>query len=192
MSIKVSEIIAKYRDSQKTASAPEKVETKETVAIKTAAEAGMSDAENLVKVAAVLGDVISERVIANLSDFFGTDNEKTASLQELVAEALIKAADAVSGTAGVREVAADQAEGLQIDETAVHHATLAAQAATDAITSLQGGDEHTATQQMATAASALETAKAVAARSQNPAVHEHVNAASGIVAQAAGAAGAGE
>jgi hypothetical protein len=192
MSVKISEILARYRNQKTAGEQVAPVESKETVAIKTAAEAGMQDAENLMKVAAVMGDVISERIIANLNDFFGSDAEKTASLQELVAEALIKAADAVTGTAGNKEIAADQAEALQIDETAVHHATLAAQAATDAVTSLAGGDEQTATQQMATAASALETAKSMGARSKNPAVHEHINAASSIVAQAAGAAGAGE
>jgi hypothetical protein len=188
----VKDIVEKYRSLGTKVASAAPVEDPMQAAVKTAAESGINDADALMKVAAVLGDVISERIISNIQGFFGEDVEKTASFQELVAESILKVADAVTGTAGLREVAADQAEALQIDETAVNHATLAAQAATDAVSSIQSGDEHTATQQMATAAAALESAKQMAERSQSPAVHQHIAAASQIVAQAAGAAGAGE
>ena len=183
----VKDILEKYKMS-KTAGVATPV-AEPTSPIKTASEAGVRDAENLMKVAAAIGDAISDRIVSNLQDFFGGNAEKTASFQNLMADSLVKAAEQVSGTAGYSAVAADQAEHLQLQEVAVHHANTAAQAASDAIQSMADGDEHTAAQQMGVAASNISSAKHFSQRVQAPEVHAHIEQAAAIVAQAAQAAG---
>lgn len=206
----LNDIMAKYRDdSVKTAGVSNTAEglqaqaDVEASAIKTAHENGMRDADNMMKVAAAMGDVIGNRIAdvveTRIAESFGYSPEvaKTASLQDIMVDALysvaeqVKVAEQVVGTTANAAIATQKAEEVQIQETAAHHANLAAQSASDAVQSLQQGDHHTATQMMSTAATAIETAKQMAARiPANAAVAQHVNEASAIVTEAANIAAA--
>ena len=159
--------------------------------IKLATEAGVKDADNLMKVANVLGDVIGERVVARIAESFGQSPEvlKTASLQDMLFETVVKIAEQVTGNTAVGGASAVHAETLQIAESAAHHANLAVQSASDAVQSIQQGDEHSAAQMFATAANAIETAQRFASRVNVPEVHQHVSECAQVVNQATSMAG---
>ena len=188
--MRLDEIVEKFKaGSNKTASV---AEVHEEAVEKTAYEQGAMEAENMVKVAAALGDIIGNRVAdvieARITESFGYSPEvcKTASLQDIMYDAMYKVAEQVGGTAAQSNVSTTLAEEAQIGETAAHHANLAAASAADAVQSLAQGDEHTATQALATAGQAIETAKELASRiPANAAVAQHVNDASAIVSEAA-------
>lgn len=152
-----------------------------------AAELGAQEADNMIKVAQQLGSVIgfyaANTIRAELG--FGGGLAKSASLQDMMYYTMAKVAEDKAGMPATKAVANQQAEQKQIDELAAHHATTAAQAAVDAVQSAQSGDEHTATQMMSSAASAISTAKNIVARSASPEVHAHVEECAGVVAQAA-------
>jgi hypothetical protein len=199
----IANILARYRtDAVKTAGV-EKVETAVESAVKTAHENGAREADNMMKVAAAMGDVIGNRIAdivsSRIAESFGYDPEvtKTASLQEIMYDAMlsvaeqVKVAEQVTGNTFNGAVSTQKAEEVQIQELAAHHANLAAQSASDAVQSLQQGDEHTAAQAMNTAANAIEVAKQLAGRiPANAAVANHVNEASSIVSEAANMAAA--
>ena len=194
--MRLSQIVDKYRtEAVKTAGVAQVEDTVEN-AVKTAHENGAHEAESMMKVAAAMGDVIGNRiadvVAGRLAESFGYDPEvmKTASLQDVMTDAMYKVAEQVTGTTANAAIATQQAEELQITELAAHHANLAAQSASDAVQSLQQGDEHTATQAMSTAANAIEVAKNLASRVQSPEINNHVNEAAKIVAEAASMAAA--
>ena len=186
----LDEIVKKYQaGSEKTASV---AGVYEEAVEKTAYEQGAQEAENMVKVASALGDIIGNRIAdvveARIAESFGYNPEvcKTASLQDVMFDALYKVAEQVGGTTANANVSTTLAEESQIGETAAAHANLAAASAADAVQSLAQGDEHTATQALATAGQAIETAKELASRiPANAAVAQHVNDASAIVSEAA-------
>lgn len=194
----IKDIMARYQNNSLVDVATKSAGAQEPVAndtqadpVKIAHEAGVRDAENLMKVANVLGDVIGERVVAKIAESFGHNPEvsKTASLQDMLLDTVVKIAEQVTGNTAVGGASAVHAETLQIAESAAHHANLAVQSASDAVQSLHQGDEHTAAQQFATAANAIEQAQRFAARVQVPEVHQHVAECANIVNSAAGAAG---
>lgn len=199
----IAQILAKYRtDAVKTAGV-ENVEPAVESAVKTAHENGAREADNMMKVASAMGDVIGNRIAdivsARIATSFGYDPEvtKTASLQDIMYDALytvaeqVKVAEQVVGTTANAAIASQKAEEVQIQELAAHHANLAAQSASDAVQSLQQGDEHTAAQAMNTAANAIEVAKQLSGRIPgNAAVVQHVTEASAIVSDAANMAAA--
>lgn len=186
----LDEIVKKYQaGSEKTASV---AEVYEEAVEKTAYEQGAQEAENMVKVASALGDIIGNRIAdvveARIAESFGYNPEvcKTASLQDVMFDALYKVAEQVGGTTANANISTALAEEAQIGETAAAHANLAAASAADAVQSLAQGDEHTATQALATAGQAIETAKELSSRiPANAAVAQHVNDASAIVSEAA-------
>lgn len=199
----IAQILAKYRTEAVKTAGVEKVENVVESAVKTAHVNGAHEADNMMKVAAAMGDVIGNRIAdvvsARIAESFGYDPEvtKTASLQDIMYDALysvaeqVKVAEQVVGTTANAAIASQKAEEVQIQEAAAHHANLAAQSASDAVQSLQQGDEHTAAQAMSTAANAIEVAKQLAARIPgNDAVANHVNEASSIVSEAANMAAA--
>lgn len=193
----IADIVAKYNTEQVKTAGVDKVETAVESAVKTAHENGAREADNMMKVAAAMGDVIGNRVAdivnARIAESFGYDPEvmKTASLQDVMYDAMYKVAEQITGTTVNAAVATQKAEEVQIGELAAHHANLAAQSASDAVQSLQQGDEHTAAQAMNTAANAIEVAKQLAGRvPANPAVANHVNEAASIVSEAANMAAA--
>jgi hypothetical protein len=194
----IKDILQKYStEQQKTASAaPAAVAgapavSEEDNPIKIARDLGVRDSENLMKVAALVGDVIGERAVAKIAESFGYDPEvmKVASIQDLLFDSIIKVAEQVTGTTVSAASATEHAENLQISESAAHHANAAATAAADAVQSLQQGDEHTCAQMMASATSHLQSAKQFAARVGIPEVHNHVNEAAQIVGEAADVVG---
>ena len=193
----LDQIMQKYA-SENVKQASEKVEEKvETAVEKTAYEQGADEAQNMVKIANALGDIIGNRVAevveARIAQSFGYDPEvmKTASISDVMFDAMYKVAEQVGGTAAQNAVSTAHAEELQIGESAAHHANLAAASAADAIQSLAQGDHHSATQLLATAGNAIDVAKQFAERVPgNPAVAQQVNEASAIVAEAANQAAA--
>lgn len=193
----IKDIMARYQTNdvggaQKMASAQTQTNVEvETDPVKLAHEAGVRDAENLLKVANVIGDVIGERVVAKIAESFGYDPEvmKTASLQDVLYDTITKVAEQVTGNTAVGGASSVHAETLQIAESAAHHANLAVRSASDAVQALHQGDEHTAAQQFATAANAIEVAQRFAARVEVPEVHQHVAECADIVNQAASMAG---
>lgn len=186
----LDEILKKVQ-SEKTAS-DNTVATSDSPIEKTAYEQGAAEAENMVKIAASLGDIIGNRVAdvveGRLAQSFGYDPEvvKQASLSDILDDAILsKYADQLAGSAA-NAPSTVLAEQQQIGEAAAHHATLAAASAADAVQSLHQGDEHTAVQQLATAGDSIANAKQLAARvPENAAVAQHVSEAAAIVAQAA-------
>ena len=182
--------ILKKVQSEKTAS--DNTVTDNSSVEKTAYEQGAAEAENMVKIAASLGDIIGNRVAdvveGRLAQSFGYDPEvvKQASLSDILDDAILsKYADQLAGSAA-NAPSTVLAEEQQIGEAAAHHATLAAASAADAVQSLHQGDEHTAVQQLATAGDSIANAKELAARvPANAAVAQHVEEAAAIVAQAA-------
>lgn len=187
----INEIIAQYStNAVKTAGVAEVATTVES-AVKQASENGVHEAENMMKIASVMGDVIGNRIAdiveSRLATSFGYDPEvmKTASIQDVMYDALYKVAEHVNGTQGNAAVAAQNAEEVQLSEAVAHHANLAATSASDAVQSLQQGDNHTATQQMNTSVGAIQVAQQLAARiPNNAAVANHVNEAAAIVEDA--------
>lgn len=183
--------ILKKVQSEKTAS-DNTLATSDSPIEKTAYEQGAAEAENMVKIAASLGDIIGNRVAdvveGRLAQSFGYDPEvvKQASLSDILDDAILsKYADQLAGSAA-NAPSTVLAEQQQIGEAAAHHATLAAASAADAVQSLHQGDEHTAVQQLATAGDSIANAKQLAARvPENAAVAQHVGEAAAIVAQAA-------
>lgn len=194
----IADIVAKYSTETVKTAGVQKTEDVVYSAVKTAHENGAHEAENMMKVASAMGDVIGNRIAdivsSRIAESFGYDPEvtKTASLQDIMYDAIyrvaeqVKVAEQVTGTTANAAVASQHAEELQIQETAAHQANLAAQSSSDAVQSLQQGDEHTAAQAMNTAAAAIESAKQMAARiPYNAAVAQLVAEASAIVAEAA-------
>ena len=194
----LEDLLEKYqKGSVKTASEVTPVAPISTEVEKTAYEQGADEAQNMVKVAAALGDIIGGRIAdvveQRLAESFGYDSSvlKTASMQDVMYDSLCKIAEQVSGNTAQKAVSDQLAEEQQIGEAAAHHANLAAASATDAIQSLNAGDEHTATQMLATAGNAIEVAKNFASRVPgNAAVAQHVNEAAAVVSQAANDAAA--
>lgn len=189
----LEEIIKKAQsESVKTASEQAPAAPAQLAVEKTAYEQGANEAENMMKIAAALGDIIGNRaadvIEARISESFGYDPEvlKTASISDVMLDAMYKVAEQVGGTAAESAVSTAKAEEQQIGEAAAHHANLAAASASDAIQSLSQGDAHSATQLLATAGNAIEVAKNFASRvPANQAVAAHVNEAAAVVAQAA-------
>lgn len=196
--MQLKDILQKY-SQEKIAKETPSAEPKEVTASveKTAYEQGAEEAQNMVKIANALGDIIGNRAAdimeARLAQSFGYDPEvmKTASMTDVIFDAMTKVAEQVGGTAAQNAVSTAHAEELQISESAAHHANLAAASAADAIQSLAQGDEHSATQLLATAGGAIEVAKNFASRIPgNAAVAQQVNEANSIVAAAANQAAA--
>lgn len=158
--------------------------------VKLASDAGIRDGENLMKVAAYVGDVIGDRVVSRIAESFGYSPEvtKVASLQDIILDTFTKIAEQVGGGTASGALAATDAEAAQVAEDAVHHATMAINAANDVIASLGQGDEHTAVQMLDSAKSSIQTAKEIASRVNHPAVNAHVQEAASAVAQAASVA----
>ena len=144
----------------------------DSVVEKTAKEAGMTDAEQLTKLASHMGELIGRQA-------FATFMEKMADVNAIAPGGL--------SAAGTGQVAADKAEDDQTGRLAVHNAELAVTSANDAVKSLEQGDEHTANAMFATAAGAIETAKALAAKAC-PEVQAKVNEAAAAVSGAANTA----
>ena len=191
----LNDIVQKYQNTK--IASETKVEERVASVEKTAYEQGAEEAQNMVKVASALGDIIGNRVAdiveARIAGSFGYDPEvmKTASLSDVMYDAMYKVAEQVGGTSAQNAMSSALAEEQQIGESAAHHANLAAASASDAIQSLTQGDEHTATQLLATAGNAIEVAKDFAGRiPANAAVANHVNEANAIVAEAADIAAA--
>lgn len=180
--MQLKDVLEQFKSRQKTAS-----EAPVNDPIKTAADLGVRDAENLVKAASFMGTVMGEAFLQTVQSGF-EEMQKEAALQEEMLREYTKIAEQVGGTTASGVAAADQAEQLQLAESAAHHANLAVQASHDAVQSLSQGDEHTATQALSTAASAITKAKEFAAQTAIQEVHAHVEEAAGIVAEAAGMA----
>lgn len=178
-----------YGDATKTASANDNSNVSNEP-VKLASDVGFSDGENLTKVAAYVGDIIGDRVVSRIAESFGYSPEvtKVASLQDVLFDAFTKIAEQVGGTTASGALAATDAESAQVAEDAVHHATMAVNAANDVTASLGQGDEHTAVQMLDSAKSSIQTAKELAARINHPAVNAHVQEAASAVAQAASVA----
>lgn len=171
----IKDIVDQYKPA-KTAAA------QSTDLVKTAKEAGVEDGEKLLKLANHIGELI------------GTTAGNRAV--EIIKQAFVAAEDNHSAVGGMNaqgsgQQAAAESEDDQVAQLALHHAELAQTAATDAADAMGRGDQHTATQQFATAANSLNTAKVLAARCSNTDVHAKVNAAAGVVGSHASAASAG-
>ncbi|MDD2231243.1 MAG: hypothetical protein PHY48_17810 [Candidatus Cloacimonetes bacterium] len=195
--MRLEQIIQKHHAEATLTAGVSKVASAVASNTKTASENGAQEADNMMKVASVLGDVIGNRIAdvveARLAQSFGYDAEvmKTASLQDVMLDSMYKVAEQVTGQTAVGLSSTAQAEELQISESAAHHANLAAQAASDAVQALATDDQHTATQMMATAAGSIQTAQQFASRiPNNAAVANHVGEASAIVSEAADIAAA--
>lgn len=155
--------------------------------IKVASEAGAKEAETMMKVAGAIGDMIGDRTIQKLAAWMGYDEDvvKVASFQDLMLDSMCKVAEDIQGTTPQAAAEQTNVEKLQIGEAAAHAATMAANCASDAVQSIEQGDQHTSAHQLETAQRHLEVAQQHAVRTDNPAVHSHVQAAADIVATAA-------
>jgi len=191
MSKTIDEIMnAYYGDDNGTKTASAVSNNPASEPVKLASDAGIRDGENLMKVAAYVGDVIGDRVVSRIAESFGYNPEvtKVANLQEVIFDAFTKIAEQVGGTTASGAIATTDAEAAQVAEDAVHHATMAINAANDVTASLGQGDEHTAVQMLDSAKSSIQTAKELASRVNHPAVNAHVQEAASAVAQAASVA----
>lgn len=188
----ISEILKNVRQSAtKTASAV--TEPAADTSMKVAMEAGAADADRLLKVASSLGDAVAEQFISQVKSAFGYDPTaeavKTATIQDLMYDTMYKIAEDVAmnvnnGLPASAVASKEQAHQDQIADLTVHYATMAARAANDAVNSLQQGDEHTAIMQFTSAADMIGKAKSLAVQCEHPEVHDHVEQAAAVVAQA--------
>lgn len=181
----VDDILKKYASAQNIESGNANA-TSETDPVKLAAEAGIRDAEAMMKVASLMGDIVGHRAVQVIAESFGYDPEvmKVASLQDVMLDSMIKISEQVNGTQASASAATTLAEQGQVDESAAHHANIAVRAATDAVQSLGQGDQHTAAQMLNSAAASVQAAQHHASRTNNPAVHQMVAEASQTVAEA--------
>jgi fumarylacetoacetate (FAA) hydrolase family protein len=112
----IADIVAKYRTEAVKTAGVEKVENTVESAVKTAHENGAREAENMMKVAAAMGDVIGNRiadiVTARIAESFGYDPEvmKTASLQDVLYDTITKVAEQVTGNTAVGGASSVHAE----------------------------------------------------------------------------------
>lgn len=179
----VDQILQKYAGAQS-------LETGEAAPaadpVKLASEAGVRDAESMMKIATLMGDIVGQRAVQVIAESFGYDPEvmKVASLQDVMFDSVLKIAEQVNGTQASAAQSTTLAEQGQVDESAAHHANIAVRCATDAVQSLGQGDHHTAAQMLESAASNIQSATHHASRTANPAVHQLVNEAAAAVSEA--------
>ena len=175
--------------------------------VKTAHAQGVEDAESMIKVARYTGDVIGQQVVdtalAGICESFGYDPGvlKTASITDVIDDAVacsfVKIAEQISGqTGGANLESTALAEAGQLASEGKSHATIAIQAANDAVASVDQGDPNTAAKSMEAAANSLAAAKQIAEIVPDPELANQVAEASqevGTAAQAiAGTAAAAE
>lgn len=164
--------------------------------VKTAHDQGVEDAESMIKVARYTGDVIGQQVVdtalAGICESFGYDPGvlKTASISDVIDDAVacsfMKIAEQISGQTGGAELQSTAlAEAGQLVSEGKSHATMAVQAANDAVASVSQGDANTATKSMEAAANSLATAKQIAEVVPDPELANQVQIASQEVGNAA-------
>ena len=150
----------------------------------------------MIKVARYTGDVIAQQVVdtalAGICESFGYDPGvlKTASISDVIDDAVacsfMKIAEQISGQTGGAELQSTAlAEAGQLVSEGKSHATMAVQAANDAVASVSQGDANTATKSMEAAANSLATAKQIAEVVPDPELANQVQIASQEVGNAA-------
>lgn len=154
--------------------------------IKLASELGAQEADKITKLASYMGELIGQAASRSFAEFLGYEGSvvKQASFQDLLIDSMIKVADQVSGNTAQGFESTNEAASLQADESAAHHANMAARSAMGALEAAQQGDGHTAGQLVQSAQSFLEQAKGHAAETNNPAVIDHIDEAEEVVAHA--------
>lgn len=166
--------------------------------MKTAHAQGIEDSERLTKIAAYTGDILGNqaydifhgRFAASLGFDLEDEVVKEASIQDMLtvcmADCLEKIAENYSPqTGGANLVSTQQAAADQVREAGKGHATIAVQAAQDALASVAQGDPNTAIQSMNTAAQNITLAQQATSVVDDPELSSQVAEASQIVAQAA-------
>ena len=183
MSNLVQDVLAGYTGSQKQASAFTGMETDP---IKLASEMGAQEADRITKIASYMGEIMGQSASRAFCEALGYEPGvlKEASLQDVMADAMYKAAAQVSGNTAQSAISAAEAGTLQATESAVHHAEMAARSAIDAVQAADQGDGHTAGQQLQSSHAFLEQAKAHAADAADLDVHDQIAEVEQIVAQA--------
>ena len=170
------------------------------VMMKTAHAQGIEDAERVIKVASYTGDVMGNqafetfhgRVAASLG--FNPEDEvvKQASIADMLDVAAFaafeKIAETYSPQTGGANLESTQLAGAdQLREEGKAHALLAAQAAQDALASIDQGDANTAIQSMNTASQNITLAQQANQAVADPELQAQVAEASQVVAQVASA-----
>lgn len=170
------------------------------VMMKTAHAQGIEDAERVIKVASYTGDVMGNqafetfhgRVAASLG--FNPEDEvvKQASIADMLDVAAFaafeKIAETYSPQTGGANLESTQLAGAdQLREEGKAHALLAAQAAQDALASVDQGDANTAIQSMNTASQNITLAQQANQAVADPELQAQVAEASQVVAQVASA-----
>lgn len=168
------------------------------VMLKTAHAQGIEDAERVIKVASYTGDVMGNqafetfhgRVAASLG--FNPEDEvvKQASIADMLDVAAFaafeKIAETYSPQTGGANLESTQLAGAdQLREEGKAHALLAAQAAQDALASIDQGDANTAIQSMNTASQNITLAQQANQAVADPELQAQVAEASQVVAQVA-------
>ena len=168
--------------------------------MKTAHAQGIEDAERVIKVASYTGDVMGNqafetfhgRVAASLG--FNPEDEvvKQASIADMLDVAAFaafeKIAETYSPQTGGANLESTQLAGAdQLREEGKAHALLAAQAAQDALASVDQGDANTAIQSMNTASQNITLAQQANQAVADPELQAQVAEASQVVAQVASA-----
>lgn len=170
------------------------------VLMKTAHAQGIEDAERVMKVASYTGDIMGNqayeafhgRVAASLG--FNPEDMvvKQASIADMLNVAAFaafeKIAETYSPQTGGANLESTQLAGAdQVREAGKAHAVLAAQAAQDALASVDQGDANTAIQSLNTASQNITLAQQANEAVADPELQAQVAEASQVVAQVASA-----